>query len=74
LDDESCDDRVLLRAQLVLAIVNTAVAGILVATVVRKQRRLRAATAVIFAVGFLAWAVLNDAATHGWDDLRLWPG
>lgn len=74
LNDDVCEDRGLLRAQWLLAIVNVAVALVLMFTVVRRHRRASIGAALAFAFGFLVWAVLNDAATHGWDNLRLWPG
>jgi len=74
LDEDVCTGRGLARAQLALAIVNAGVAlGFLVA-VVRRVRRPAIVLAVVFTVSFVAWALLIDASTHGWHDLRLLPG
>jgi hypothetical protein len=64
-----------LAFQFVLAATGLAVT---VAMAMLAARRSYRAAAMAFVVGlaiFAAWAVFSDAATHGWDDLRLlWLG
>jgi hypothetical protein len=74
LNDEVCEGRALMRGQLVLAIANVAMALALLVLVVRRRRRASIAAAFVFAASFATWALLNDASTHGWDDLWLVPG
>jgi hypothetical protein len=69
----ACSRQDLAFAQLILAMIGLLPALILVIAAALRTKRL---TALALAVGvpvYLAWAVLMDAAIHGWDDLKLVP-
>jgi hypothetical protein len=57
-------------AQFVVACIGIAPAILLVLDTARRSRRALLWLAIGIAI-YLAWAVLLDAAIHGWDDLKL---
>jgi hypothetical protein len=69
----ACSRQELASTQLTVALVGLVPGVLLVAAVgLRRRRAARLALAVGAAV-YLTWAVLVDAAVHGWDDLVLLP-
>ena len=71
LQDITCEDRGLKRAQLALAVLDVVPASLVVFAVLRRRPRLKWLAIATFLLSLAVWALLNDAATHGWDDLRL---
>lgn len=70
---EACGRQDLAFAQLVLAIIGLVPALVLVVAAALRKRRIAALAMAIGVPVYLAWAVLMDAAVHGWDDLKLVP-
>jgi hypothetical protein len=69
----TCARQDLAWATFVLAIVGLIPSFVLVLAALLAKRRLAVAAVVVGAPLYLAWAILLDAAVHGWDDLRLIP-
>lgn len=69
---EACGRKSLADAQFMVACGGIGPALLLVFDTVRGSRRALLWLAVGIAT-YVAWAVLLDAAIHGWDDLRLVP-
>ena len=69
---EACQRQPLADAQFVVACVGIAPAILLVFDAVRRSRRALLWLGIGAAI-YVAWAVLLDAAIHGWDDLKLLP-
>jgi hypothetical protein len=70
---EACGRQDLAFAQFVLAIIGLVPALALVVAAALAKRRLAALALAVGVPLYLAWAVLMDAAVHGWDDLKLVP-
>lgn len=70
---EACERQDIASTQLVVAIAGLVPAIILVVAVARGNRRLTALALVVGVLLYLGWAILLDAAVHGWDDLTLEP-
>jgi hypothetical protein len=70
---EACARQDLAYAQYIVAIVGLVPAVALVLAVALKKRWLAALALAVGVPLYLAWAVLLDAAVHGWDDLKLLP-
>jgi hypothetical protein len=70
---EACRREDLAWAQYVLAIVGLVPAVALVVAVLFSKRRLAIGAVAVGVPLYLAWALLLDAAVHGWDDLKLIP-
>lgn len=64
-----CDRKHLARLQLQAAVVGLAPVSAFVVAWIGGWRRVAAAMFVLAAGMYLTWAVLADAAVHGWDDL-----
>ena len=69
---EACGRQELADAQLAVAVAGFAPLILLLWTSWRRHRFAWIWLAVGVGV-YLTWAVLNDAAVHGWDDLRFFP-
>ena len=69
---EACGRKALADAQFVVACIGIAPAMLLVWDTFRGNRRALLWLGAGLAV-YAAWAVLLDAAIHGWDDLELLP-
>jgi hypothetical protein len=69
----ACDRQDLAFAQYVVAIVGIVPALALVVAAALQKRRLAMLALAVGIPTYLAWAVLLDAAEHGWDDLTLLP-
>jgi uncharacterized membrane protein len=69
----ACARQDLASAQFTLAIVGFIVSVVLVLAAIFGKRRLAMASVMLGIPLFLAWALLLDAAVHGWDDLKLLP-
>jgi hypothetical protein len=69
---EACGRKALADAQFVVACVGIAPAMLLVWDTIRGNHRTLLWRGAGLAV-YVAWAVLLDAALHGWDDLKLVP-
>jgi uncharacterized Tic20 family protein len=69
----ACARQDLASAQFTLAIVGLILSFVLVLAAVFGKRRLAIAAVVLGIPLYLAWALLLDAAVHGWDDLKLLP-
>jgi hypothetical protein len=69
----ACARQDLASAQVTLALVGLLPALVLVLATVLGKRRLAIAAVVVGVPLYLAWALLLDAAVHGWDDLKLLP-
>ena len=70
---EACERHELAQLQLavaIAAIAPTLVLAVALPTGKRRATLLGLATAVVF---YATWAVLADAAVHGWDDLKIIP-
>lgn len=68
----ACERKPLADAQFVVACVGVAPAIFLVWDTMRRSRRALVWLGIGIAV-YVAWALLLDAAVHGWDDLKLLP-
>jgi hypothetical protein len=69
----ACSRQDLAFAQFVLAAVGFVPALALVVAAALNKRRMAGLALVVGVPVYLAWAVLMDAAIHGWDDLKLVP-
>jgi hypothetical protein len=69
----ACARQELASATLILALVGLVPASVLVLAAVLGKRRLAIAAIAVGVPLYLAWALLLDAAEHGWDDLTLLP-
>lgn len=69
----ACARQDLASAQFALAVVGLIPSFVLVLAALLGKRRLAVAAVVVGVLLYLAWAILLDAAVHGWDDLRLIP-
>ena len=67
----ACARQGLAGTQLTVAIVGLVPASVLFLAVLFRRRRLAVAAVVVGVPLYLTWAVLLDAAVHGWDDLKL---
>jgi hypothetical protein len=70
---EACRRQELASTQLTVAIVGIAPALALVVATALGRRWLAAVALALGLAIYIAWAVLLDAAIHGWDDLKLVP-
>jgi hypothetical protein len=69
----ACSRQNLASAQYVLATIGLVPALVLVVAAALGKKRLAALALAVGVPLYLAWAFLMDAATHGWDDLKLLP-
>ena len=69
----ACARQELALGQFVLAVIGLAPALVLFVAVALGKKRLAALALAVGVPLYLAWAVLLDAAVHGWDDLKLVP-
>jgi hypothetical protein len=69
----ACARQELASAQFTLAKVGLIPSFALVLAVLLGKRRLAIAAFVVVVPFYLVWALLLDAAVHGWDDLTLLP-
>lgn len=69
----ACDRQDLAFAQYMLALVGLVPAVVLVVAAALRTRRLAALALAIGVPLYIVWAILLDAAVHGWDDLKLAP-
>lgn len=70
---EACSRQDLAFAQFILAMIGLVPALALVVAAALPNRRMAALALSVGVPVYLAWAVLMDAAIHGWDDLKLVP-
>ena len=70
---EACSRQDLASAQFILAIIGLVPALVLVIAAGLRKRRLAVLALAVGVPLYLAWAILMDAAVHGWDDLKLIP-
>lgn len=70
---EACGRQDLAFAQFILAMIGLVPALALVVAAALPRRRIAALALAVGVPVYLAWAVLMDAAIHGWDDLKLVP-
>lgn len=70
---EACDRQELAHLQLVVATVALIPTLALATSFVLHWRRTALSLLGITATMYLTWAILADAAHHGWDDLKLVP-
>ena len=69
----ACERQDLASTQQMVAIAGLVPAIVLVVAVARGNRRLTALALVVGVPLYVGWAILVDAAVHGWDDLTLIP-
>jgi hypothetical protein len=69
----ACARQELAGTQLTLAIIGLVAAFVLFLAALFGKRRLAIAAVVVGVPLYLTWALLLDAAVHGWDDLKLLP-
>jgi hypothetical protein len=69
----ACARQDLASAQFTLAILGLIPSFVLVLAALLGKRRLAIAAVALGVPLYLAWALLLDAAVHGWDDLKLFP-
>jgi hypothetical protein len=69
----ACNRQDLAHTQFILAVIGLVPALVLVVAAALRRKWLAAVTLGIGVPLYLAWAVLLDAAVHGWDDLKLLP-
>ena len=69
----ACARQELASMQFELALFGLIPAFVLVLAVVFRKRRLAIAAVALGIPLFLTWALILDAAVHGWDDLKLLP-
>jgi hypothetical protein len=69
----ACTRQDLAFGQFILALIGLVPALVLLVAAVLRKKRLAALALVVGVPLYLAWAVLLDAAVHGWDDLKLLP-
>jgi hypothetical protein len=70
---EACGRQQIAATQLIVALVGVVPAVALVVTVALGRRRFAGVVLSVGVATYAAWAVLLDAAIHGWDDLKLLP-
>jgi hypothetical protein len=70
---EACSRQDLASAQLLLAMIGLLPALVLVVATALSKRRIAVLALAVGVPVYLAWALLMDAAIHGWDDLKLMP-
>lgn len=70
---EACARQGLASAQFKLAIVGLVPASLLVLAATLGKRNLAIASLAVGIPLYLTWAILLDAAVHGWDDMKLLP-
>jgi uncharacterized membrane protein len=69
----ACSRQDLAFGQFILAVIGLVPALVLLVAAVLRKKRLAALALAVGVPLYLAWAVLLDAAVHGWDDLKLIP-
>jgi hypothetical protein len=69
----ACARQDLAAAVYILALVGLVPACVLVLAALLGKRRLAMAAVMVGVPLYLVWALLLDAAVHGWDDLTLLP-
>lgn len=69
----ACARQDLASAQFSLAVLGLLPSFVLVIAVLLGKRRLVIAAVVLAVPLYFAWALLLDAAVHGWNDLKLLP-
>jgi hypothetical protein len=69
----ACSRQDLAFGQFILAVIGLLPALVLVVAAALRKKRLAALALAVGVPLYLAWAVLLDAAVHGWDDLKLIP-
>jgi hypothetical protein len=69
----ACSRQDLAFGQFILAIIGLVPALVLLVAAALRRKRLAALALAVGVPLYLAWAVLLDAAVHGWDDLKLVP-
>jgi|SRR5215211_6534636 len=70
---EACDRQDLARLQLQIALAGLAPTLAFAFVWIRGWRRVAVATFILVVGTYLSWAVVADAAVHGWDDLKFFP-
>jgi hypothetical protein len=70
---EACGRQGLANVQLALAAVAAIPAFGLAASILFGRRRAALVLVIVGVVAYASWAVLADAAHHGWDDLKVVP-
>ena len=70
---EACSRQDLAHAQFILAVIGLFPALVLVVGAALGKKRVVALALAVGVPLYLAWALLLDAAVHGWDDLKLVP-
>lgn len=70
---QACDRKDLARLQLQVALVGLAPSLAFALAWIGGWRRLALAMFILAVGAYLTWAVLADAAVHGWDDLKFFP-
>jgi hypothetical protein len=69
----ACSRQDLAFGQFILAMIGLAPALVLLVAAALRKKRLAALALAVGVPLYLAWAVLLDAAVHGWNDLKLVP-
>ena len=69
----ACARQDLAFGQFILAVIGLVPALVLLMAAALRKKRLAALALAAGVPLYLAWAVLLDAAVHGWDDLKLVP-
>ena len=67
----ACETRSPLTAQLVVAVAGLVPVGLLIRAIWRLRGAQVAVWFIVAAVTYLLWGVLNDAAVHGWGNLKV---
>jgi hypothetical protein len=70
---EACSRQDLASAQFVLAMIGLVPALVLVVAAALSKRRMAILALSVGVPLYFAWAILMDAAIHGWGDLKLVP-
>lgn len=70
---QACDRKDLARLQLQIAVVGLAPIFAFALAWIGGWRRVAAAMLILAVGTYLTWAVLADAAVHGWGDLKFFP-
>jgi hypothetical protein len=70
---EACSRQDLASAQFILAMIGLVPALVLVVAAALGKRRMAVLALSVGVPLYVAWAILMDAAIHGWDDLKLVP-
>ena len=66
----ACSRQDLAFGQFILAVIGLVPALVLLVAAALRKKRLAALALAVGVPLYLAWAVLLDAAVHGWDDLK----